>query len=60
MATDIPRIDPDNRNDGLRDYGADAQILLDPGVREMVMLASRAVRPARRPLAEDRRLAAGG
>ena len=36
----------DNRNNALRDYGVGAQILLDLGVREMVMLASRAVRPA--------------
>ena len=34
------------RNNALRDYGVGAQILLDLGVREMVLLSSRAVRPA--------------
>ncbi|MFI4976247.1 MAG: 3,4-dihydroxy-2-butanone-4-phosphate synthase [Caulobacterales bacterium] len=36
----------DNRNNALRDYGVGAQILLDLGVREMIILSSRAVRPA--------------
>ena len=36
----------ENRNNALRDYGVGAQILLDLGVREMILLASRAVRPA--------------
>jgi len=40
-------IAPDeNRNNALRDYGVGAQILLDLGVREMVLLSSRAIRPA--------------
>jgi 3,4-dihydroxy 2-butanone 4-phosphate synthase/GTP cyclohydrolase II len=33
------------RNNALRDYGVGAQILLDLGVREMELLASRPVRP---------------
>ncbi|MEO8813063.1 MAG: 3,4-dihydroxy-2-butanone-4-phosphate synthase [Caulobacteraceae bacterium] len=36
----------ENRSNALRDYGVGAQILSDLGVRDMVLLASRAVRPA--------------
>ncbi|HEY5071207.1 MAG TPA: 3,4-dihydroxy-2-butanone-4-phosphate synthase [Caulobacteraceae bacterium] len=36
----------EHRDNALRDYGLGAQILLDLGVREMILLASRAVRPA--------------
>jgi len=36
----------DHRNNALRDYGVGAQILLDLGVREMILLASRPIRPA--------------
>ncbi|HEY5106180.1 MAG TPA: 3,4-dihydroxy-2-butanone-4-phosphate synthase [Caulobacteraceae bacterium] len=36
----------EHRNNALRDYGVGAQILLDLGVREMVLLSTRAVRPA--------------
>jgi len=35
-----------NRDNALRDYGTGAQILLDLGVRDMILLASRPVRPA--------------
>lgn len=35
-----------HRDNALRDYGVGAQILIDLGVRDMVLLASRAVRPA--------------
>jgi len=36
----------ENRGNALRDYGLGAQILLDLGVRDMILLASRPVRPA--------------
>jgi 3,4-dihydroxy 2-butanone 4-phosphate synthase / GTP cyclohydrolase II len=36
----------ENRNNALRDYGVGAQVLIDLGVREMVLLASRSIRPA--------------
>ena len=35
-----------NMNNALRDYGVGAQILLDLGVREMILMSTRAVRPA--------------
>ena len=35
-----------NMNTALRDYGVGAQILLDLGVREMILMSTRAVRPA--------------
>ena len=35
-----------NATNALRDYGVGAQILLDLGVRDMVLLSSRAVKPA--------------
>jgi 3,4-dihydroxy 2-butanone 4-phosphate synthase / GTP cyclohydrolase II len=54
----------ENRNNALRDYGVGAQILLDLGVRDMMLLSSRPIRPAalegyglrivgHRPLAEE-------
>ncbi len=36
----------DNMNNALRDYGVGAQILLDLGVREMVLMSTRPVKPA--------------